>query len=259
MGLYDGGKKHDKILEPWEKRLSNGHVYTDITKLPKTNRFNWAKDKMIDWVNSREDQIKNLAQLEYDNEIHPIDYIAKEVFNTDLKKESINDKANEIQESTNKRLKTLKYTDPSFIKDNSDVDPVYGQYAPSSHTVGFTIEPNKSTVYHETAHGAGLGSKKGTGLIINNVKNNSNTYKEWNKKNPNDLYFRSNEEINSRIYEIRINNNLKPNQKITPKDVNEMRKKGKNKLFEMFNDNDISILLNSLVLNSKKGLFNNKA
>jgi len=277
MGLFsskikvkDDDKKKDssneRSLAKWEKKMTDGRIYTDIHKLPETDKYNWAKDEMIDWVSKRKPQIELNATKEYDkfvgtggevgDRIHPIDAVYK-YFGGTPRKDFIETRKKEIEDVSIKRLNTVKYKDESRINKTSSVDAVYGSYKPYVHSIAFTIKPDKDVVYHETAHSSRLGSTEGSQIIVGEVKDQSEKYNLW-KKNSYNSYLDSTEEINSRIYEIRMNSSLKPEQVISPKDIPLFKKENKgNELFDMFSDDEIAKLLNSLVLNEKKGLFNN--
>ena len=125
------------------------------------------------------------------------------------------------------------------------VDAAYAYYSPRHHLIVQNIKGRKNMT-HELTHGSHAAKVPGANNTISEAIKGDNTKRS--------RYMRSNEEVYSRIMQIRKNAGIKPGQKITPESYDKiMSKKIKQgeDLFEAYNKETIIKLLNTLASNSK--------
>lgn len=136
---------------------------------------------------------------------------------------------------------------------------VHGWYQPKQETadpsIVYTFFPSKSDKVHETTHAI-----QGTDQY-----NKINEILKQNKYKQSNIYLDDAEEINSRLMEFRLQNNIDPTHKFTPKEIQKLRKqhnpwyktKDKYNLFNRYNDNIILQLLNNVAENTTNNESNN--
>jgi hypothetical protein len=182
---------------------------------------------------------------------------------------------------TGKVLKTLQELD-NLKAEKADNDfntkgvvtRTLGSYHPSGHFI--TIPKPyvgredliKGTILHELSHASGLDDyhMKKTPLIpsdelkswlnwslSNNTKNNIKKELSERWSNQEDRDYLNRDGFYPRIMTLRYKNKLKPNEKITPERLQQLKKQDpRNDLFRYFDDQSVEWMLNNFVSNSNK-------
>ena len=153
-------------------------------------------------------------------------------------------------DNINKNLSTLK------IKENLKIPDLYigedALYSPYYHSV---LDNFENAYTHEITHGSHAAKNKHSSSIIKDVVKNHSLRK--------DSYYQSDEEVYSRIMQIRKDFDIKPSDKIDKEYLKQklLEQKSKYKdideLFRYIDSKGIIKLLNSLADNSNKSTNNN--
>jgi hypothetical protein len=196
-----------------------------------TNKYDYAKNDMIDWMNNRPKQWEA-----YKNPKPWKDFITS-------------------------NLKGLKYYDPMKTGGSTRLSYYDGAYNSNTHNISFKYgkEPTKELVAHETAHGSNLAQFEPTQKIMDDIHSKDNAYKDFMLTNEDADYYGNYEEQYAGTWEIREHLGLKPTDIVTEemiKNIPREERWGLN-LFKSLEDKSIVRMLNELVDNSsQKSLYN---
>lgn len=261
--LNDDEEDKDKL-----EKNSMGQYITnnidDVLKLPKTSKDVYKEDFewMTNWIRSRRNVQENLYTEDRNNRLenHPI----KLAYNNFLNDAFLTDRYNankRISESLN-RIDNVSVRDDKYRSQYPELKWLgYYHHKPNSVYVrswGLDNNNQSDIMTHELAHASGLQQDGATRRKIWEVLSNSETYQNYESPNPNGPnvdYYKSINEVHSRIFQLRKLLNLSPSDIVTPDmlKLDENHSKIRNLRWMKdsipLNDEEISKLMNEIVFN----------
>ena len=189
-------------------------------ELPDTNKLEHERKWMLNWLKSpgRNKQFESLSRTQYEED-HPLkNWWYNNVPSEKEKKERILEEYNkEIKNIVLNNVETVKYKGGVDVPGNTYMSSAIGAYSPLGHYIYFPYwledpeNTDKGAAAHETAHASRIDKFKGSKDILTNVLKNDKKY-----KNLNDRYLGSFSEIYARIFGIRRELDIKPDEVVTP-------------------------------------------
>lgn len=254
------------ILYDSDEKLVNWKYIFNNPEFSSTKEFDHVKKWMVDWINKRTTQKLGL----------------EDEFISDAKKNILETPIFNLTEITSAIPQRLK----DKIKFELDPESYWGYYKSIVKVFPRLIESidkivvndqlinqypgnlknSESTAVHELGHASGLAESINHGIINEIIANDPIRQKNYKKRGLVGFddyydYYYDPDEIYSRIWEIRFNHGLKPDQKVDDNLINEIYEKErkrveetpggnvyKNEIFKQFKPQTIKKLLNDLVM-----------
>lgn len=234
----DGGKKTESILNnrPYGEGMINNFWNSLDFSTPEQREHQKQFNFINDWYANR-----------------------KGVISTDSK---INNKGEIIKKISFKPLKRVQLESfPDVNKEyagaftKGSYDPITNKIkiAPKTDTFANEKDNLSDTYIHELNHAyqkpMGYNADYYSSKIFDVINNNKKLRDEYNYDKEDGRYRYTPAEVHSRIMQFRYENNLKPNQVITPTDFKNYKNKG---VIGDFNDEEIIDMLNGTVQNNEE-------